>query len=472
MRSVLLFSVVIALASPLPWRAATAQGQQSTVASDSSIHAIITARVDARLATGIVVGVIEPSGRRRVVAYGASGTARPLDKNSVFEIGSITKTFTAAVLSDMVRRGEVRLDDPVAKYLPATVKMPMRNGRQITLVDLATQSSGLPRMPSNFKPKDATNPFADYTAEDIYAFLSSYQLPRDVGAQYEYSNLGVGLLGHALARRAGMDLEILYRRRLLDPLGMPDTRIALTPSMRERLALGHNAQGDVVPNWDIPALGGAGALRSTVADMLTYIAANLAADVDSTAGALGPALHATHARRRDAGSAQLGIGLAWHITSRPDSGVIVWHNGGTGGYRTFTGYDPARRTAVVVLTNSNIDADDIGTHLLAPAVPLRSTQPSMAVQRKEIVLPAATLDRYVGEYELAPAFHLVVTHVGDGLVLEPTGQEKFPLFAEKDTEFFLKVVDAQISFELDPGGKPTALVLHQNGQNLRGLKIK
>ena len=135
----------------------------------------------------------------------------------------------------------------------------------------------------------------------------------------------------------------------------------------------------------------------------------------------------------------MGIGLAWHIATRPDSGVIVWHNGGTGGYRTFSGYDPARRTGVVVLTNSNIEADDIGMHLLSPTFPLRSTKPVSTAQHKEISLPAATLDRYVGEYELAPAFHIVVTHVGDGLIIEPTGQGKLPIFAEKDTEFFLKV---------------------------------
>jgi D-alanyl-D-alanine-carboxypeptidase/D-alanyl-D-alanine-endopeptidase len=467
MRTAALLTIAAALASP-----ARVSAQQSAIVSDSAIRAIIKERVDAKLATGIVVGVLEPNGHRRVVAYGVSGTARPLDENSVFEIGSITKTFTAAVLSDMVRRGEVRLDDPVAKYLPSSVKIPARNGRQITLLDLATQSSGLPRMPSNFAPKDPSNPFADYSVDAMYAFLSSYELPRDIGAQYEYSNLGVGLLGHALTLRANQGLETLYRRRLLDPLGMSDTRIALTPLMRERLALGHNEQGQVVPNWDIPTLGGAGALRSTVSDMLKYVAANLASDVDSTRGTLAPVLHATHVRRRDAGTDRMGIGLAWHILRRPDSGVIVWHNGGTGGYRTFAGYDPARRTGVVVLTNSNIDADDIALHLLAPTLPLRSTQQTAAVQRKEISLPAATLDRYVGDYELAPSFHIVVTHEGDGLNIEPTGQGKLPIFAEKETEFFLKAVDAQITFEVDANGKATALVLHQNGQNTRGAKVK
>jgi CubicO group peptidase (beta-lactamase class C family) len=427
MRSFVVLSAIIALAAP-------SLGAQAP--NDSTIRAVIKERVDAKLSTGIVVGVLEPNGQRRIIAYGASGTSRPLDGNSVFEIGSITKTFTAAVLADMVKRGELRYGDPVAKFLPASVKVPSRNGREITLFDLATQSSGLPYMPSNLKPKDASNPFADYTTEAMYEFLSSYTLTRDIGSQYEYSNFGVGLLGHVLALHAGLDLETLYRRRLLDPLGMPDTRITLTPSMRARLALGHSAKGEVVPNWDIGALSGAGALRSTVNDMLTYIAANLNADVDSAGIPLAPALHATHLRRRDAGSTQMGIGLAWHIVNRPDNGVIIWHNGGTGGYRTFSGYDPIRRNGIVVLTNANIPADDIGFHLIAPAIPLHPPQLPSIVARKEISLPGPVLDRYVGEYELAPSFHIVVTRGADGLIIEPTGQGKTPIFAESETSFF------------------------------------
>ena len=137
------------------------------------------------------------------MSYGQSGTGRPLDGNTVFEIGSISKVFTALVLADMVRKGELALEDPVAKYLPDTVKVPARNGRQITLLDLATQSSGLPRMPTNFTPKDPANPYADYTIRQLYDFLSGYQLPRDPGERYEYSNLG--LLYWATRWRSGRE---------------------------------------------------------------------------------------------------------------------------------------------------------------------------------------------------------------------------------------------------------------------------
>src|SRR5690242_12137154 len=147
--------------------------------SDSAIRAIIRDRVDSKRSSGLAVGILDPDGRTRVFAYGASGTNRPIDANSVFEIGSITKTFTATTLADMVVQGEVKLDDPVSKYLPSSAHVPSRNGREITLADLATQSSGLPRMPSNFAPKDQSNPYADYTEQQAIDFVSSYQLTRD-----------------------------------------------------------------------------------------------------------------------------------------------------------------------------------------------------------------------------------------------------------------------------------------------------
>src|SRR5262249_11166935 len=153
---------------------------------------------------GIVVGVIEPGGRR-VVPYGglAKGDPRTLDGDTVFEIGSITKVFTSLLLADAVKRREVALTDPISKFLPDRVKSPERGDRAITLQDLSTHTSGLPRLPANFAPKNASNPYADYSVEDLYQFLGGYQLTRDIGTQYEYSNLGGGLLGHVLALRAG-----------------------------------------------------------------------------------------------------------------------------------------------------------------------------------------------------------------------------------------------------------------------------
>jgi len=204
------------------------------VAPDAEIKRILTDRIDQQhQSVGIVVGVIEAGGRR-IVAHGslAKDDRRPLDGGTVFEIGSMTKVFTSLLLADMVSRGEVALTDPVAKYLPAEVKVPERGGVKITLQHLAMHTSALSRLPSNLNPKDANNPYADYTVQQLYEFLSSAELARDIGSRYEYSNLGAGLLGHVLARRAGMDYETLVRKRILDPLGMKNTSIAKSRSIR------------------------------------------------------------------------------------------------------------------------------------------------------------------------------------------------------------------------------------------------
>ena len=267
--------MIYRIAIPMLLLAAAARAQ-SPAPPDAEIRRILAERVDQRHnAVGMVVAVIEPSGTR-IVAYGklAKDDARPLNGDTVFEIGSITKVFTALLLEDMAQRGEVKLDDPIAKYLPEGVKAPQRNGKEITLAELATHTSGLPRMPNNFSPKDAANPYADYSADKLYAFLNSYQLPRDPGEKWEYSNLATGLLGHLLSLVAGKDYETLVVSRIAPPLGMASTRITLTPEMKERMAAGYNASLEPARLWDFLALAGAGALRSTANDLITFLAAN------------------------------------------------------------------------------------------------------------------------------------------------------------------------------------------------------
>lgn len=434
---------------------------QSTAPSDSAIRSIIQNRIDTKRATGIVVATVD-HGQTKLFTAGASGVPGvSLDGNTLFEIGSITKVFTASLLADMVARGEVKLDDPVAKYLPASVRVPSRGGKQITLIDLATQTSGLPRLPSNLNPADQTNPYADYSVQQLYSFLSGYELTRDIGSRYEYSNLGVGLLGHVLALKAGKSYEDLVVERILRPLGMNDTRITLTPAMKRRLTPGHSVSGEVVANWDLPALAGAGALRSTANDLLKFLVANL----DSASKPLGAVLATTHMARHDIAGSPMRIGLNWHILT-PFGRPLVWHNGGTGGYRTFIGFDKANDRGVVVLSNQNVSVDDIGFHSLEARAPLAPAP----VKRTEIPVDSAVLATYVGVYDLAPTFSITVTRQGAALYIQATGQPKFQVFAESPTEFFLKEVDAQISFEKDASGKVTRLILHQNGANVPGAR--
>jgi CubicO group peptidase (beta-lactamase class C family) len=439
--------------------------------SDTDIQKILSQRIDEfHQSVGIVVGIVSADGRK-VIAHGAfeKGDPRALNGDTVFEIGSISKVFTSLLLSDMAQRGQAALTDPIAKYLPGAVKVPQRGGRQITLQDLATHTSGLPRLPSNMKPKDATNPYADYTVAQMYEFLASYELTRDIGSKYEYSNLGGGLLGHVLALRAGMDYEELLRTRVTAPLGMKDTAITLSPELKARLAIGHDAKLNPAANWDLPTLAGAGAIRSTANDLLTFLAAN----IGITKTPLAPAMAAMLDVRRPTGTPGLEIALGWHVLSKDNT--IVWHNGGTGGYRSFIGYDPKARIGVVVLANAETGAgvDDIGMHLLNPKAPLLGAaafQPPK--QRKEIAVNPKLFDQYAGRYQLAPNFILTITREGDHLFAQATGQSKFELFAEGEKDYFLKVVDAQITFETDSTGKATQLTLHQMGRNMPAKRIE
>src|SRR6266581_2476009 len=225
---------------------------------------------------GMVIGLVDERGSR-VLAAGKldNGTQQEVNGDTVFEIGSATKTFTTLLLQDMVECDKVKLDDPVAKYLPESVKVPARDGKQITLLNLATHTAGLPRDPSNLTPGHGLpeNAFADYTVEKLYAFLSSFTLDREPGSKFEYSNVGMALLAHILALKAGTNYEALVVERICRPLKMNSTRITLTPELQARLARGHDQLGKPAPNWEFQVYDGAGGLRSTANDLLRYVTA-------------------------------------------------------------------------------------------------------------------------------------------------------------------------------------------------------
>lgn len=421
---------------------------------------------EARKALAIVVGLVDASGQRFVAAGTAapSGTSPP-DADTVFEIGSITKVFTSLVLADMAGRGEVKLDDPVAKFLPPTVRVPSDDGRPITLIDLSNQVSGLPRLPDNFRPADPGNPYADYGPARLYEFLSGHTLSRRIGEKYEYSNLGVGLLGHALALKAGLGYEELIRRRVLEPLGMHDTGVTLTEPMKKRLARATGPSLLPVKNWEFDALAGAGALRSTAGDMLRFLTAAMGLCQTPLRGAFDRMLES----RLPTGVTDLDIAMGWHIWKKYGT-EIVWHNGGTGGFRSFAGFDPAKKTGVVVLCNTSFGVDDLGLHALEPSWPVARFRPP--VERKAVTVDERLLQDYVGVYEIGPGFMLTVTRSGGKLLIRATGQPMYEFLAESPTEFFRTTGDIQVRFFRNPSGTVTHLVLHQAILEMEAKKIK
>jgi serine-type D-Ala-D-Ala carboxypeptidase/endopeptidase len=404
-----------------------------------------------RIAAGIhqtlIFGVVDGD-KTEVVAFGTLDDGKAPDGDTVYEIGSITKTFTATLLAQAVLAGRVTLDTPVAQLLP-DFKIPSRGGKEITLALLGTQYSGLPREASNLLPKDKGNPYADFDAAKLKAFLAEYQLPRDPGAEYEYSNLGFGLLGTALAQSEHADWGALADEKILRPLGMTMSGTAFSGAMRAHLAPGHDNMGHAAKNWDIDALAGAGAMRSTANDMLRYLKANMGIDPSP----LTAAMKLAQAPRSDVFKTSR-IGLAW-MTTR---GGITWHNGETGGYRSFLGFTADGRHGVVILSNTAVDLDDLGFATLNPRAPLTPVYTA-------IVLPSASLDEYVGTYKLPDKTLLKVFRVNDGLFAQVNGQGQIPVFPSAPNEFFARAVRASASFTRDPNGMVNGLVLHQNGDH-------
>jgi CubicO group peptidase (beta-lactamase class C family) len=297
------------------------------------------------------------------------GSGRPVDGDTVFFIGSVTKTFTSLLLAEMAARGEVALDDPAAKYLPESLRLPSRNGRQITLLQLATNTSGLPINAGNFTGDDDRERYETHTIEMMYDYLAKYELTRDPGAEYEYSNLGMSLLGDVLARRAGKSYEDLVIDRICQPLEMTSTRVRPDEDMQARLATGRDDAGRPTVPWKLDSLVPAGAIHSTANDLLKYAAAQ----AGITTSPLTPTIELTHVfrteDRRGIDSRPLfgRIAMPWMEGSayEPPGMELLSHAGGAGSYHAWVGFDKQQHRGVVVLSTANhVNVSAIGSTLL------------------------------------------------------------------------------------------------------------
>lgn len=422
--------------------------------------------VDDGLVVGLAIGILK-DGQTQFIAYGettkGSGTVPTAD--TIYEIGSISKVFTGTLLADMVERGKVQLSDPIQQYVPAGIKVPMFDDKPITIENLATHTSGLPRLPKNLNPADAKNPYADYTVEQMYAFLARHKLRRAPG-EYEYSNYGMGLLGQLLAARADTTYAQLLAQRITQPLGMSDTVLELSDQQRSRLAPPYNAALAAEHTWDIPTLAGAGAIRSTVADMLRFAEANLAADDDRKDELpLARAMRLAQQKRFDI-KGGLAIGLGWHIAR---DRFTRWHNGMTGGYASWLAVVPGHGIGVVVLSNTATERiTQLGEQITRVAVGSEVKPPPRPAT---VEVDPAVLASYAGNYTILPGFGLTVTVEDGRLMVQATGQDTVRVLARSKTEFFYTVVDAQITFVPGEDGKVTKLILHQNGLDLDAMRV-
>lgn len=422
-------------------------------AISSDVKAAVQKLVGYGYCPAIIVGVLNTNGTA-YFGYGrlALDDERTPDENTLFEIGSITKAFTTTLLADMAQKGELNLTDPVQAHLPTEVQAPKRSGKEITLTHLATHTSGLPRMPTNFEPAEWNNPFADYTVERMYAFLNTYTLPRNPGQLYEYSNYGLGLLGHVLERITGAAYESLVVERIANELGLSDTRITLSSEQRARLARGYSGVVEQ-QNWDLGALAGAGALRSSARDVLRFLAANRGWLVSS----LSEAMTEAQRQRVTTPSPGLSVGLGWHLLTL-NAGTAVFHDGATGGYRAFAGFLRHGRTAVVVLASSDYGINDLGFHLLDTSVPLGSIRQPKSV-------PVTTLQNYYGRYEGEAGDHFLISLRRDRLVFQHSGSGNlaYTLYPSADNRFYATIVEASATFRTNASGLATNLVWVQGG---------
>jgi CubicO group peptidase (beta-lactamase class C family) len=281
--------------------------------------------------------------------------------DTVFEIGSVTKVFTALALARLTVAGATGLDEPLAELLPPGTQVPSRDGIQITLRHLATHTSGLPRLPTGMLLQallhpSTRDPYAGCTTDRLLQSLARTRLGAEPGRRFRYSNFGAGLLGLALAHRAGTDYETLITREISTPLGLTGTSVTVAPG---RLAQGHTGRGRPTPPWNLADLAGAGGLRSTAADLVTFLRAQLAGESD-------PAIRLTREVQHRI-NPFTWVHLGWmgrRLHARQGGHLQLWHNGGTGGFSSFVGFDPEKSVAVVALSSTQRAVDGPASDLL------------------------------------------------------------------------------------------------------------
>jgi serine-type D-Ala-D-Ala carboxypeptidase/endopeptidase len=339
--------------------------------SMDSIKTFIEKQVANKMSNSIIVGIVDVNGKHIVSAGVKSGENPTLpDENTIYELGSVGKLFTTLMMADMGLKNELNYNDPISKYLPKTVKIPTKNGKEITSLHLSTHRSGLPRMPYNIDPENLDNPMADYTVNQLYECVSNIELTRDIDSKWQYSNIGYGLLGQVLMSASGKDFETLQRQKITTPLGMKSTMIALTPALKSNRAMPHLLYGHPTVNWQNFDLAGAGSTSSNMKDMLTFAAAN----VGLIKTDLSAAMELTHVKQGKKDGNDGFITMGWTILNE-DNDQILWKDGATGGYRTFIGIDKKKKYGIVILSNCGVNAmTDIGLHILDNSYAAKSYQ--------------------------------------------------------------------------------------------------
>jgi D-alanyl-D-alanine-carboxypeptidase/D-alanyl-D-alanine-endopeptidase len=480
----------------------------------------------------------------------SSNDSRAITPDTPFELGSISKVFTSLLLVESERLGKVSRLDPAGKYLLPAGDPAQASLAKITLLSLATHTSGLPRMPTNFDANPADpDPYVGYDDKELIAALRSDGPAAPAGLSVAYSNFGVAVLGEALAAAWGTSYADALKAHVLAPLGLKATTVGLAGLPADPDFPPGHAGGKAVPTWSFMAFAPAGALRSSARDMAIFLSECLDKGGSPLNGAFEATLQPQFQSRETGGH----IGLAWLLTDDPEN-PVAWHNGATAGSHAFVGFSRTKGMGIVILSNCQRPSEALGFGLLGATPPRPASElvanaadfvgryplsPGFAIDIKnangvligqgtgqppfglheispdhfsivgvvaeiaferdpagkvealqlhqngadhraprqelpappnEVTLPVEALREYVGSYPLQPTFVLAVTEEHGALFTQATGQGKVEVYASAKDEFFLKVVDARISFKRDASGKISGLVLHQNGQDIPAVK--
>ncbi|MFN0252782.1 MAG: serine hydrolase domain-containing protein [Kofleriaceae bacterium] len=419
----------------------------------SAVAAQVKPFIDAEVVSGIVVGLYD-GGKREIYGFGVGPRGTPPNGSTLFEIGSITKVFTALVLADAVQRREVNLDSAVADLLPPGVTVPSKDKQVITLKHLALHSSSLPRLPASLSTT-ATDPYATYDEDQLYRDLIATELEQPPGSAIVYSNFGYGVLGFALGRKIGGGLAQVMTERVLKPLGLRDTYVVAPPGVPNRI-LGTNEDLQTMPFWTWDALAGAGAMVSTARDQLSLIDAEL----DAAAGGKSPLrapMRLTQEPQLDEASGP-NVGLGWQI----DRDGRFWHNGGTGGFHAFISFDPKTKRGVVVLASTSTSLVDRLGGIMFKVLARETLEPAKFPTAEKLV-PLA------GSYDFSGT-KLVVTAVGKRLYIEGPGEPRHRLMPLTETEFLIEPINAAVIFQKE-GDKVVRLVFAVGEQTLTAARV-
>jgi len=430
--------------------------------SDQELEAIVAKRLKGdRTGANLAVACIEGSHvARAFVAAGEGADALRIGPASAFEIGSVSKTMTAALLADLILRGEASLDDPLSDWLPRGTRVPDFEGQAILLRHVVTHTSGLPALPSRMPLTDLVNPYAQLTEENLLASLEDVQLSAPPGTQHAYSNFATMLLSYVIARHANTDFETLVRERLFTPLGMHGAYVEERPE-GVRTAVGHTPY-DRQPTalWVFPAkLAGVGGVRATLDDMVRYVQAQLTPPSEG----IGPALRLTQERLHEG---RISFGMHW--MQRPVGELSLnYHGGETGGFSAFVAFDREAQRGVVALSDTSWGAlgglGNFAVHLLAPdAVPLDAP-------RRELAPPQELIDALVGQYLLGGVMPMTLMERDGALYAQAQGQPDYEMGYDSAGDFFALGFDAVLS--PNEAGGVRSFVWTQGGGTIPATRV-